>query len=179
MPTLFPGCPSYLSKKDRCPSRLPPESERIRREAFDLARAIAESAAGYQSEEIQRTFSSLHELRDRLKTVCVPDMWTVIYRPNCTLFLNIVNESELLLHSFVTVSIDMKISPCLRSKSLKRFGNYVVPNEIKDVNFLLELLNRMQHTESAECSSDGIPDIVCALLEKNRGTHHREQKRYG
>ncbi|CAN8030053.1 unnamed protein product, partial [Ixodes persulcatus] len=45
--TLFPGCPSYLSKQDGCPSRLSPESKRIRREASGLARAISESAACY------------------------------------------------------------------------------------------------------------------------------------
>ncbi|XP_075537788.1 uncharacterized protein LOC142572502 [Dermacentor variabilis] len=166
VPTLFPGCPSYLSTQDGCSSRLTPESKRIRREAFDLARAIAESAACYQSEEIQRTFSYLPELRARLKTVYGPDVWTVIHRPNRTLFLNIVNESEPVLHSSVTVSVGTKISACFRSRRLKRFGNYVVPNEIKDVNVLLELLNRMQHIESSECPSDGIPHIVCILLEK-------------
>ncbi|CAN7982169.1 unnamed protein product, partial [Ixodes pacificus] len=47
VPTPFPGCPSYLSKQDGGPSRLSPEGKRIHQEAFDLARAISESAACY------------------------------------------------------------------------------------------------------------------------------------
>ncbi|KAG0418804.1 hypothetical protein HPB47_004578, partial [Ixodes persulcatus] len=99
----FSGMPIVLVEQDGCPSRLSPESKRIRREASDLARAISESAACYQSEEIKRTFSSLLERRERLKTVCVPDVWTVIHRRNCTQFFNIVDESAPVLNSSVTV----------------------------------------------------------------------------
>ncbi|CAN7946592.1 unnamed protein product, partial [Ixodes hexagonus] len=167
VPSLFPVCPSYLSKQSACFSREPPDAKKMRQEASQLARAIEESASSYRNEQMKRSFLSLPELRERLKNTCVPDEWTVIHRPECAMFLNIANaESAPVLQSSVTVSTDLKIAVCFHGSCLKRIGDYVVPEYIRDVKFLLEILDRLQRIASVNNSPNDLADVIVSLLEK-------------
>ncbi|KAH8021825.1 hypothetical protein HPB51_018531 [Rhipicephalus microplus] len=76
VPTVFPGCPSYLSVRDQS-TRETPDAKRSRQEASQLARAVEESLASYEAEQERDRFSSLEELRARLQGVSVSPMWTV------------------------------------------------------------------------------------------------------
>lgn len=60
----------------------------------------------------------------------------------------------------MTLSINIEISACFRRKCLKQAENYVVPNEVKDVNVLIELLNQIQPIVSEECSLNGLLDVM-------------------
>ncbi|KAH9359951.1 hypothetical protein HPB48_022516 [Haemaphysalis longicornis] len=62
VPTVFPGCPSYLSVRDQS-TRETPDAKRSRQEASQLARAVEESLASYEAEQERDRFSSLEELR--------------------------------------------------------------------------------------------------------------------
>ncbi|KAH8032923.1 hypothetical protein HPB51_003800 [Rhipicephalus microplus] len=165
VPTLFPGCPSYLSKDDPSPRECP-ETKKMRREAADLARAIAESEASYRDEETKCCFSSLFELMECLKSAPVPNEWIVIHRTNCALFLNIVDESMPMLRSSVTVFSDLSISVCFHGTELSRIGDYVVPGSIGNVNVLSAILSRLQSILDEKCSSEGLCDVVVSLLEQ-------------
>lgn len=138
----------------------------MRREAADLARAIAESEASYRDEETKGCFSSLLELMECLKSAPVPNEWIVIHRPNCALFLNIVDESMPMLRSSVTVFSDLSISVCFHGTKLSRIGDYVVPGSIGNVNVLSAILSRLQSILDEKCSSEGLCDVVVSLLEQ-------------
>ncbi|KAH7983489.1 hypothetical protein HPB52_012341 [Rhipicephalus sanguineus] len=77
VPTIFPGCPSYLSVSDHN-TRETPDAKRSRKEASQLAHAVEESLASYEAEQERDRFSSLEELKARLQVVSVSPKWTVI-----------------------------------------------------------------------------------------------------
>ncbi|KAH7936047.1 hypothetical protein HPB52_017323 [Rhipicephalus sanguineus] len=70
VPTIFPGCPSYLSVSDHN-TRETPDAKRSRKEASQLAHAVEESLASYEAEQERDRFSSLEELKARLQVVSV------------------------------------------------------------------------------------------------------------
>ncbi|KAH7973718.1 hypothetical protein HPB49_004181 [Dermacentor silvarum] len=93
VPTVFPACPSYLSKEKQS-SREAPDIKRSRQDSSELARAIQESVASYEAEEERQHFSTHQEMKACLQAPSVPDVWNVVHTEMCTMFLYIVNESE-------------------------------------------------------------------------------------
>ncbi|KAH7981755.1 hypothetical protein HPB52_001057 [Rhipicephalus sanguineus] len=93
VPTIFPGCPSYLSVSDHN-TRETPDAKRSRKEASQLAHAVEESLASYEAEQERDRFSSLEELKARLQVVSVSPKWTVIHKEECLMFLNIIDFRE-------------------------------------------------------------------------------------
>lgn len=113
---------------------------------------------------------------ERLKEKCIPDEWTVIYRGNCAMFLNIVNECMLVLQSSVSVFEDLCITPCVHGNFVKRIGNRVVQYGISDINDLFDILIKLQQISSDKASFDGTADLIKNLLEKIEQNVHDNRK---
>ncbi|KAH7932845.1 hypothetical protein HPB49_003352 [Dermacentor silvarum] len=133
VPTVFPGCPSYLSVPHNS-TRETPDAKRSRQEASQLARAVEESLASYEVEQERDRFSSLEELKARLQVVSVSAKWTVIHKEECSMFLNITDYREPWLNASLTVFENLKVFACYQGSQIKNLGSTVVPDSVqKDV----------------------------------------------
>lgn len=101
-----------------------------------------------------------------LKNAPVPNEWTVIHRPNCAPFLNIVDESMPMLWLSVTVFSNLSISVCFHGTKLSRIGDYVVQGSIGNVHVLTTILSRLQSILDEECYTEGLSDVVVSLLKQ-------------
>ncbi|KAH7942367.1 hypothetical protein HPB49_023482 [Dermacentor silvarum] len=133
VPTVFPGCPSYLSVPHNS-TRETPDAKRSRQEASQLARAVEESLASYEVEQERDRFSSLEELKARLQVVSVSAKWNVIHKEECSMFLNITDYREPWLNASLTVFENLKVFACYQGSQIKNLGSTVVPDSVqKDV----------------------------------------------
>ncbi|KAH8027425.1 hypothetical protein HPB51_005407 [Rhipicephalus microplus] len=131
VPTVFPGCPSYLPVRDQS-TRETPDAKRSRQEASQLARAVEESLVSYEAEQERDRFSSLEELRARLQGVSVSPKWTVIHKEECSMFLNIIDYREPCLNASLTVFANHEVFACCYQGSLiKNLGSAVVPDSVQ------------------------------------------------
>ncbi|KAH8023760.1 hypothetical protein HPB51_016655 [Rhipicephalus microplus] len=151
VPTVFPGCPSYLSVRDQS-TRETPDAKRSRQEASQLARAVEESLASYEAEPERDRFSSLEELRARLQGVSVSPKWTVIHKEECSMFLNIIDYREPCLNASLTVFANLEVFACYQGSPIKNLGSAVVPDSVQKVSSLLEILNNLSMLSGERCT---------------------------
>lgn len=82
-----------------------------------------------------------------LKEKCILDE-CIIYRKNCPMFLNIVNQCILLLQSSVNcVRQSSYHCLCLHGNLVKRIGDRVVPYGISDINDLFDIMFKLQQMQ--------------------------------
>ncbi|CAN7988402.1 unnamed protein product [Ixodes hexagonus] len=167
VPTIFPACPSYLSKLVNS-TRDAPDTKRSGQEASQLARALEVSAASFEVERERHRFSTLEELKACLQAASVK--WSVIHQTKCTMFLNIVDEREPWLKASLTVFDNLQVSACYQEAPVKRFGSSVVPDSVRDVSSLVEILDNLCMLSEEDCSSRHLLDAVTALLDKLEGS---------
>ncbi|KAH7956065.1 hypothetical protein HPB52_005982 [Rhipicephalus sanguineus] len=75
VPSIFPGCPTYLSQ-DKSAAREGPEEKRARMEAKALQDALQESLITQQEEEQSNAISSLEDLLCHTDKLLVGDFWS-------------------------------------------------------------------------------------------------------
>ncbi|XP_075744356.1 uncharacterized protein LOC142803139 [Rhipicephalus microplus] len=165
VPTVFPGCPSYLSVRDQS-TRETPDAKRSRKEASQLARAVEESLASYEAEQERDRFSSLEELRARLQGVSVSPKWTVIHKEECSMFLNIVDYREPCLNASLTVFANLEVFACYQGSPIKNLGSAVVPDSVQKVSSLLEILNNLSMLSEERCTYRHLAQAIHSLLDK-------------
>ncbi|KAH8022748.1 hypothetical protein HPB51_004272 [Rhipicephalus microplus] len=165
VPTVFPGCPSYLSVRDQS-TRETPDAKRSRQEASQLARAVEESLASYEAEQERDRFSSLEELRARLQGVSVSPKWTVIHKEECSMFLNIIDYREPCLNASLTVFANLEVFACYQGSPIKNLGSAVVPDSVQKVSSLLEILNNLSMLSEERCTYRHLAQAIHSLLDK-------------
>ncbi|KAH8008675.1 hypothetical protein HPB51_000705 [Rhipicephalus microplus] len=165
VPTVFPGCPSYLSVRDKS-TRETPDAKRSRQEASQLARAVEESLASYEAEQERDRFSSLEELRARLQGVSVSPKWTVIHKEECSMFLNIIDYREPCLNASLTVFANLEVFACYQGSPIKNLGSAVVPDSVQKVSSLLEILNNLSMLSEERCTYRHLAQAIHSLLDK-------------
>lgn len=87
VPSVFPGCPSYLTSQHHC--REGPREKRIRLQNEQLQHAIQESLRCREQEEEKYLFSKYSEFLKCLKSQEISTFWTVVEKNSNTLFLSI------------------------------------------------------------------------------------------
>ncbi|KAH8018464.1 hypothetical protein HPB51_007018 [Rhipicephalus microplus] len=165
VPTVFPGCPCYLSVRDKS-TRETPDAKRSRQEASQLARAVEESLASYEAEQERDRFSSLEELRARLQGVSVSPKWTVIHKEECSMFLNIIDYREPCLNASLTVFANLEVFACYQGSPIKNLGSAVVPDSVQKVSSLLEILNNLSMLSEERCTYRHLAQAIHSLLDK-------------
>ncbi|CAN7946523.1 unnamed protein product [Ixodes pacificus] len=79
VPSIFKECPSYLSKPECTKAREEPQQRLERLESSQLAQAVADSLIAYTEETSKNQFQTLKELNACLKSVQVPEKWSVLH----------------------------------------------------------------------------------------------------
>ncbi|XP_037504797.1 THAP domain-containing protein 1-like [Rhipicephalus sanguineus] len=175
VPTIFPGCPSYLSVSDHN-TRETPDAKRSRKEASQLAHAVEESLASYEAEQERDRFSSLEELKARLQVVSVSPKWTVIHKEECWIFLNIIDFREPWLNASLTVFENLEVIACYQGSQIKNLGSTVVPDSVQKVSSLLEILNNLCMLSEERCSCRHLSLAIQSLLDKLEGSITEDKK---
>nr|XP_054923147.1 uncharacterized protein LOC129382971 [Dermacentor andersoni] len=172
LPTIFPGCPSYLWKVQQT-LREVPDVKRSRGEASQLSRALEDSLASYAEEKKKNCFSTFQEM----KMSSMPEPWTVIYGKGCVIFLNDVNQNEPFLKASVTVFEDLHVSACFQGASVRRLGNSVVPESVHEISLLLFILENLCMLTNKNRSCEHLLAVMNELLGKAESSiaHHKKE----
>ncbi|KAH9364924.1 hypothetical protein HPB48_022863 [Haemaphysalis longicornis] len=84
VPTIFPGCPSYLS--DSQTSREEPDVKRRRKENEQLLEAIQESALAFAAEQDENKVENFEDITSRLTRLHQKKFWSQTVCEGCVIF---------------------------------------------------------------------------------------------
>lgn len=167
--TIFPSCPSYMSKEET--RREDPEAKRTRLDAASLQKALAQSVLTACNEE---EADKIHCVQDLI--VCVSSMqskfWHAIENNGNVILLHITDDEAPSIKYSVVVTPDLTITLHVTKTPVRRLGcNLLVPAVANSKRVMLEFLDGVQQYDSglnasSEDSDNDARATIMSLLEK-------------
>ena len=140
IPSIFPGCPWYLTKAST--SREDPEEKKIRIENEQLKEAI-EASMRSQEEELKKfQFLKYEDFLGCLEKNKLPISWNVIHKEEKCIFL-ILDEEEVSPYIKCSVIVDknLEVTAYINSTPLKKgLNNHNFPQKLNNIRVLNEIL---------------------------------------
>lgn len=159
VPSLLPGCPSYLSKTTR--SRESPDSKRKRIEESALQAAFAQSAADHENYWEEKKFSTIDELLGKLDSLD-RSYWSVIKQEENLLICHIIYAPHPKLIQSLLVKADCKVHAFTGDVQIQKIGDYAVPSSVTDINVLEHLLGKLRTLDTGE-QKDNPPSAITVI----------------
>ncbi|KAH7973081.1 hypothetical protein HPB52_021078 [Rhipicephalus sanguineus] len=170
VPSIFPGCPTYLSQ-DKSAAREGPEEKRARMEAKALQDALQESLITQQEEEQSNAISSLEDLLCHTDKLLVGDFWSKVIVKDSVWFLNFVpQDAPVVLNQ--EPDEDLVIEGWESLKTEASAEDFVTAdNNVATcgLRFIEDLVDEVDEVES---DSDGEGVDVCDQLPSTSETLH-------
>ena len=141
VPCLLPNCPAYLSTYTN--SREAPDKRRSRLEETAIRAAIVQSVADDAQYRQKREFENLEQLENKLGFLD-KDYWNVIKQDGSLLFCHIDTSPSPKIQLSVIVDQNCKAQAFVQEVKLQTLGKYKIPEYIKDINTLEELLCKLK-----------------------------------
>lgn len=108
VPSIFPGCPSYLSSQ--LAFRESPDEKRMRVEAAQLQKALNESVTSAEQYDSENKISCILDLTGGRK-INFSSFWTMIGKADSVIFVNIETPGSVpQLHYSVVVNEQLQVS---------------------------------------------------------------------
>ncbi|KAH9382580.1 hypothetical protein HPB48_010346 [Haemaphysalis longicornis] len=169
VPTIFPSCPSYISKQET--RREDPEAKRTRLDAASLQKALAQSVLTARNEE---EADKIHCVQDLI--VCVSSMhskfWHAIETNGNLILLHITDDEAPSIKYSVVVKQDLTITLHVAKTAVRRLGcDLLVPVVADSKRVVLEFLDGVEQYDSglngsSEDSDNDARATIISLLEK-------------
>ncbi|KAH8022564.1 hypothetical protein HPB51_025661 [Rhipicephalus microplus] len=126
IPSLFPNCPSYLSRPTTV-VREGPEEKRLRLEGESLQKAIRQSAEAHEEEKKKNNISTFEDLLTALTSFQTNTFWTKLVTHDKVLFLSFDSQEAPTVRFSVTVSADLIVKVFVGDVQLNKLGTLVLP----------------------------------------------------
>ncbi|XP_077518091.1 uncharacterized protein LOC144128519 [Amblyomma americanum] len=162
VPSVFPGCPKYLSQPPS--SREAPAEKKARLEAASLRKAIELSVAAQEEEDRRNKICSFGELCSALSKLKTSDFWTVVTTQAKVLFLELSLDQAPAVRSSVVVLDDLSVQVFLGGSRLHNLGDECVPSQIKDLRELDKVLQSVEKLQSCASGSEKEHQLLATVL---------------
>lgn len=150
IPSIFPGCPAYLSNDTK--SREGPQEKKVRLEQAAIEKSIAESMNTKKEYASKTEFQTFEKLQNCLKNSTISSHWTVIVKVDNLLILNIsVNENIPILNYAITITNELNLNVSFRSQSIFKSNCYKFPMKVNNIN---EILNILEYFEQISVNTE-------------------------
>lgn len=147
IPSLFPDCPSYLSRP-KPPRREAPEAKRARLEAAQLREVIQLSIESQAEEDNRNKLGSFSDLLCALPSFGLSDFWTLVTRESKVFLLDLSLRDAVAVRSSVTVSADLSVTVFVGDTRIRKIGSVTVPDKLHDLRELKDVLHAIEQTYS-------------------------------
>lgn len=143
IPSLFPNCPSYLSRPTTV-VREGPEEKRLRLEGESLQEAIRQSVEAHEEEKKKNNISTFEDLLTALTSFQTNTFWTKLVTHDKVLFLNFDSQEAPTVRFSVTVSADLIVKVFVGDVQLNKLGTLVLPVCLCDLREIDKVLTAVQ-----------------------------------
>ncbi|KAH7932894.1 hypothetical protein HPB49_004666 [Dermacentor silvarum] len=143
IPSLFPNCPSYLSRPTTV-VREGPEEKRLRLEGESLQEAIRQSVEAHEEEKKKNNISTFEDLLTALTSFQTNTFWTKLVTHDKVLFLNFNSQEAPTVRFSVTVSADLTVKVFVGDVQLNKLGTLVLPVCLCDLREIDKVLTAVQ-----------------------------------
>ncbi|XP_049522585.1 uncharacterized protein LOC119449052 [Dermacentor silvarum] len=143
IPSLFPNCPSYLSRPTTV-VREGPEETRLRLEGESLQEAIRQSVEAHEEEKKKNNISTFEDLLTALTSFQTNTFWTKLVTHDKVLFLNFDSQEAPTVRFSVTVSADLIVKVFVGDVQLNKLGTLVLPVCLCDLREIDKVLTAVQ-----------------------------------
>lgn len=168
-PSIFPGCPTYLSQ-DKSADREAPEEKRARLEAKALQEALQQSLITQQEEEKNNSISSFEDLLCHTDTFLVGEFWSKVVLKDKVHFLNLAPQDAPVVRCAVVVNADLSLKVYFGETRIEKVGTVLFPVSISDVRQLADTLDRLEEIVKGSRNDEGKVELllrrISALLEE-------------
>lgn len=146
VPSIFPGCPSYLSSQ--LAFRESPDEKRMRVEAAQLQKALNESVTSAEQYDSENKISCILDLTGGRK-INFSSFWTMIGKADSVIFVNIETPGSVpQLHYSVVVNEQLQVSVFYKGVLISNIQNkYKFPCKI---NYFHEIESILECVETCE-----------------------------
>ncbi|XP_077489629.1 uncharacterized protein LOC144100614 [Amblyomma americanum] len=169
IPSLFPGCPSYLSSTKTL--REEPEAKRTRLEAASMQRGISESIQTFGNAEEADKITTLRDLASEDRSH-KSQFWHVIEASERLMLVHIIEDEAPWIKYSIVIKSDLSITLFFVKKPLTRLGpNLPIPSAARSKREIIELLQNVENWDKGLNSNSGdanedIGDTIRLLLNK-------------
>lgn len=148
VPSLLPGCPSYLSTTTTN-YRESPDAKRKRLEESALQAALAQSVADNVQYWEDRKFNSIDEILEKFDSLDT-NYWSVIKKEQSLLICRIAHVPQPKIMHSILIHANCKVHAFAKDFEVKKIGDYTVPSSVDDVNTLEQLLAKLRTFDTEE-----------------------------
>ena len=159
VPSLLPGCPSYLSKTTK--SRESPDAKRRRMEESALQAAFAQSTSDHARYWEERKFSTVDEVIAKLDSLD-RNYWSVIKQEETLLICHITCAPHPKIVLSLLIKADCKVHAFAGDVEIQKTGDYAVPSSVTDINILEHLLEKLRMLDTHE-QKDKPPQAITVI----------------
>lgn len=129
----------------------------------NLQEAMQQSLKSHKIYEEQRCFSTLDELKERLKSFNVSNFWDVFYRDVYVCFLNLKIHSGVSLLYSVQVNSKLQLSVSYKGEEVGFFSRFKFPLNVNNINDLFNILNVIEINQN-ETKVEPQVDVILSML---------------
>lgn len=151
VPTLFPGCPEYLSVSQS--TRESPQHKRERLENRHLENAVTESLNFAEEMKTLSVVSTFEGLLETLKNRKISPYWTQILKDQNVIFAHITFDNGPWIESCVNIDKNLLVTAYFKKKILKSLNGKSLPfvlNNLKDLFLVLDELSEFQDSNEIQ-----------------------------
>ncbi|GBO00858.1 hypothetical protein AVEN_54837-1 [Araneus ventricosus] len=152
VPSIFPGCPSYMSSSSAI--RESPSKKRQRLEQEQIHFAVKESLNSKHEYELKTMFTNFAEFRNCIKGHSFSSFWTVVEKNENMLFLNLSLKDDIPSIKYaVSVSNDLMLNASFMGERISKYKKVILPIKVNDLNEIFDILEYFEKGTIVESES--------------------------
>ncbi|GBM41413.1 hypothetical protein AVEN_172191-1 [Araneus ventricosus] len=152
VPSIFPGCPSYMSSSSAI--RESPSKKRQRLEQEQINFAVKESLNSKHEYELKTMFTNFAEFRNCIKGHSFSSFWTVVEKNENMLFLNLSLKDDIPSIKYaVSVSNDLMLNASFMGERISKYKKVILPIKVNNLNEIFDILEYFEKGTIVESES--------------------------
>uniref|UniRef100_A0A2L2Y813 Transposable element P transposase n=1 Tax=Parasteatoda tepidariorum TaxID=114398 RepID=A0A2L2Y813_PARTP len=159
IPSIFPGCPEYMTKNE--PIREEPEAKRKRIEMCQLESVLAESLELYEQHNVKFKVDTLIELIEKSSLVDLNGVFNPVSIENSFSFVKIKFVDQVPTYITVIVDQNLSLSVFIDNVKIKKLHDLTFPLIISNVQQISNVLCYLN--KSNDLKFDNIPNLINSI----------------
>ncbi|GBM25572.1 hypothetical protein AVEN_272563-1 [Araneus ventricosus] len=152
VPSIFPGCPSYMSSSSAIRESPSKKRQRLEQEQIDLA--VKESLNSKHEYELKTMFTNLAEYRNCIKGHSFSSFWIVVEKNENMLFLNLSLKDDIPSIKYaVSVSNDLMLKASFMGERISKYKKVILPIKVNNLNEIFDILEYFEKSTIVESES--------------------------
>lgn len=153
VPTLLPGCPSYLSSSSLSTNRPCPTSKAQLREEQHVLHALEASEESFREEDSMWACGSLDDIKIKLHLLQLDLPWTTLIHPTTLHLCFTSSDPAPCIISSITISSDMQATVSLHGAPLPSVGDISLPHRVSSMRDIDQIISTLQQLSAPNFQS--------------------------